>query len=328
MRPTPTTLALAAMLAAGTLLPAAAADCNGGPPCTTTLGNAQISVAPESTPGVADDGFGFHAKAVQVAGFTVPLNGGLTQWAVNGLNRVFAQTSFWRIGGDTREHSLASLGVASATVDDANQQVRVSYGQAGAGGTPISVNMIYTLQGPIPGRSSQVLRDVQIVNNTGAALDLSWFDYGDLDISATGFQDAFTTELHGGPGGTRVITQSDATGARGAVVSQWGSVQQDGVFLPSEPAGYAIDVFDGRLPQFGGRANLLDQLLDNGITQLTDVVTNAGSADLITAVQFDFGALRDQATLRQVMTAVPEPGSLPLVAAALLLGLRTLRRRR
>lgn len=165
-------------------------DCNQGPPCEMTLGNASISYAPESTPSVADDGFGFRAKSVfvQPANVLVPLNGGLTQWLIEGVNRSFAQTSFFRIGGDTREHALASLGANTATMDDATQEIRVSYCQAGAGGTPITVDMIYTLQG------------------------------------------------------------------------------------------------HGRLAQLGGSANLLEQLLDNNITDLNNTMTNASNADIIHGV--------------------------------------------
>lgn len=281
---------------------AAPVDCS---PCTVSDANGAIWVN-LSSPSVAVDGFGYNVK--------VP--GGLS-WSIDGKNILQSQSSFFRVNGAGSELPVSSLLLDTVTSDTSTNQIVLRTEDGGKG---IVVDAIYTLQPAIPGRASQILKDVRITNVSGSVMNLSWFEYFDFDLGSISIadDDSLTSMLHAG---TRTITQSNSRVGL-AVLSQWTMVTADGVFVFDQPVGYQLSAWRSN-PNFG-TPSLLEQLTDNSATTLTDSADSVGVAnDYLFGVEFDFSALAAGASVsfRSISTAmyVPEPGSVALVLGGLAL---------
>lgn len=257
-----------------------------------------------TTPGIVDDGFGYKQKTV----------GGLTDWKVNGTDYLFSQSSFYRIGSSGPEISPESnydLDDYSVVEDSGAGTITVKFDGNIA---PIKIEQIYTLQGAQggggPQRISQIIKDVKVTNKTGAAIDLAWFEYTDLDLSSSSL-DVLSSYLHAG---TRVIDQNDFYGSP-QVKTQAPSTNQDGNFIYTEPSAFELDSFGGKLVSNGGQPTLLDSLLDDMATNLTSSPDILFPNDSIFGLQYNFTDVNDFVTMRTVMTlqSVPEPSSLLLL---------------
>lgn len=284
---------------------AALVDCF---PCTVSDVNGSISVS-ETSPYVGKDGFGYNVK----------MPGGLS-WDVGGKNILQSQSSFFRVNGAGSETSVNALLWDTSQMNASTNRIVIHTENGGAG---IVVDTIYTLQPAIPGRVSQVLKDVKITNVSGAAMNLSWFEYFDFDLGSISVadDDSLTSTLHAG---TRVITQGNSRVGLG-VINQWMMVTEAGSFVFDQPVGYQLSAW--RSSPRSGSPSLLEQLVDGSLTTLTSSEDSVGQRnDYLFGVQFDFTGLAAGAavTFRSVSTAVPEPASVALA----LIGLALLPRRR
>lgn len=253
--------------------------------CTVSVPGASITVAAEASPGTFLDADGFVYKK----------QGGLAVWNVRGVNRAFAQGSFYRLGGQTRETDFVvspEFDAQNYCMDPAAQRIYATYD---GGTTPVKVEVVYTLLGKMPGRESLVLKDVRVTNKTASPFNLNWFDYTDFDLSSFGLTDAVSSHLHAGS--TRVITQ---TGAGLSILSQWPSTSQDGNFLFNQPAAFQVAVW-GAHPS----SNLLSSLQDNTITTLTSAPDRIDfQNDDVHAVEFRFSGVIDNVIMRMSSTAM------------------------
>lgn len=288
------TITMLATLASGTAR-AAPQACDGGV-CSVSAGASRIDYATVTAPRVSDDGFGFKRK----------LAGGLTGWQVEGSNRMFAQYSYFRIGNEPRQRSLADPAFeVSASADQDTGRIRAVYDSASLG---LRIELSYTLQTGVPGHKAQLLRDVRVSNRGGAPVDLSWFDYSDLDVDPSGVRDSLASRVE--PGG-RLIEQN-------GYQARWLNINQDGRVLSSVPAAYQLAVFGGRLVGNGGAPSLLDLLQDTGPLTLSSTPdTLAQPEDMTYAVQFNFRAVERAVVMRQQLSA-PDPAT--VLAPRLLIG--------
>lgn len=242
-------------------------------PCTVTVNDTSITYNPQITPGTFTGSDGFLYKSP----------GGLVTWYVKGANRVFAQGSFYRLGGATRESFPGSSpdepATITATADQSAATIDVTYEPEV---TPVKIEIKYILLPKIPGRESLVVRNVLVTNTSTTPVDMAWFDYSDFDLSPNGlYDDYIQSYLYAG---TRVITQY---GGGLYVMSQWIPTVQDGTYLYSQPAAFQLAPWASN-PR-AAYLNLLGNLLDNSITNLTSTPSLLnGYNDYTHAVQFNF----------------------------------------
>lgn len=280
---------------------AAPVDCAGGGQCVVSDVDGSINVVANS-PAITTDGFGFNVK-----------NAGGLSWNVNGTNILFSQSSFYRVNGAGQESPVGGLLWSTATEDSTEKQIRIRTEDGGQG---IVVDTLYTLQPASPGRTSQVLKDVQITNTSGSAMSLNWIEFFDFDLSGVAVEDddSLTSVLHAG---TRVITQGNSRIGR-SVTSQWTMVTADGTFVFDQPVGYQLSAW--RSNPNSGTPSLLESLFDGGVTNLGSTPDSlSGRNDYQYGVQFAFNDLAAGASVsfRNTMTAVPEPSSIALAVLAL-----------
>ncbi len=274
---------------------AAPVDCLGGG-CQVSDATGAIAVN-HGSPYITTDGFGYNV-----------LNQGGLSWQVGGQSVLFAQSSYFRIGGAGSETPLSALLWDSATADAASGTIRTVTEPGN-----IQVENIYNLQPAIPGRLSQVMKDTKVTNTSGGVIDLTWIEFFDFDLNGVPIEsdDALTSILHAG---TRVITQSNSqVGLR--AVNQWGMVTQNGLFVFDQPVGYALGSWRNN-PNVGS-PSLLETLVDGAVTNLTQSPDAVGRPnDYMFAVQFSFSGLGDgeSVTFRSLSTvSVPEPATLALL---------------
>jgi hypothetical protein len=117
---------------------------------------------------------------------------------VDETEEVFEEWFWYRLPGDSFEHSLDNLPLISARAG--GNQIQLSFA-----GPTLGVNVGYQLTGGAPGRgTASLLEYVMLTNLTNAPLPLTWFSETDFDLGGFGGADFAT----GGVGG---IVQTDGT---------------------------------------------------------------------------------------------------------------------
>ncbi len=216
---------------------------------------------------------------------------GMYTWTVDGVDQLYQQWFWWRIGDAGGEQGINAIGAPTISRPSANR-LSLLY----ANGI-FSVQVNYTLNGGAAGSGAASMgQTIRIVSYTNAPLSLHFFDYADFDLDNTiGGQDATISGLYQvvqnlGP---RLVTHTVSPGATHAEANSF--------------------------------ANTLNSLNDVNPTTLNDVMT-VGSTDATWAFQWDLNIAANGSQLFSMTYQVPEPtmfafGALGLLAWA------TLRRR-
>ena len=244
-----------------------APDSCDGAVCELTDQNSSVVVNGFATPKVIDDGDGFKEK----------VSGGLLQWEVDNLNLMFAHWHWFRVEGGTKEIAVGGIDHdydnSSFTQDPGTKQIVLKY--IGGLYSPIDIELDYTLHG---GQSASFTSSsdyqVKVTNRTASSLNVKWFVYNDLDLTTAGFEDQATSSPDG-----KSIRQTTCPRLQPRLIAT-------DVGL-SPPEAYTLDIFTGRLVQRGGRANVLDLLLDNSPTDLATFQgepAHHGRSDLCKAI--------------------------------------------
>lgn len=221
-----------------------------------------------------------------------PFRRGLNSWEVDGVDHVFQQWYWFRIG-ETPERSIDTIGDPSIAGQTDNS-VNVAYSNPA-----ISIDITFTLVGGTAGSGTADLGEiVRIVNRSNATLELHLFEYDDFDVSGT-FDDDVAVRLD-----SSSIRQSDS---------------RSRVTVGTVPAADHWQISE--IP------DLFDLLSDDFASNLGDGSTLGGPGDLAFAFQWDRTLAPGETFLmskNKLVTAVPEPASLIGVA----LGITALARRR
>jgi len=223
---------------------------------------------------------------------------GMHIWTVDGVDQMFQQWFWYRIGDLGGEHSIDDLSAAVSISSDVFNIIQITYSAGG-----LTIETTYTLHGAALGSNqSDVSEQVTVTNETGAALAFHFFQYSDFDLC-------------GNIGGQTVTFVNANT------VDQTGGGCNLSETVVTPPASHH---------QAGGFASLLNALEDGAPTLLND---NAGfgPGDATWAFEWDvnianhgsFQLSKD----KNLRAAIPEPASLLLFGTGLLGGLRKLRRR-
>ena len=238
-----------------------------------------------------------NAVAFTLADGNAVVNGtdtdGLTNWITDGIDDLFNQDYYWRIGNTSGEAQVGDIGPGVITQLAANI-VNVSYTHAA-----FRIDMYYSLIGGAAGSgTSDIGEIVRVTNLSNGALNFHLFEYDDFDINGSAGGD-FASSLN-----SSTIGQSD--GPRRVTV---------GATPP--PDSWQIAPFNG----------LLVSLNDATPTNLNNTGSGLGPDDLTFAMQWDrtiqAGGSFLMSKNKRVET-VPEPATM----AALGLGLAAMVRRR
>jgi hypothetical protein len=111
------------------------------------------------------------------------VSGSANSWTVEGLDQLFNQSYYYRIGSTGGENNLSSLTLSGSTLS-ANRFLELQYTGAG-----FIADFTYVLDGGANGSGvADLAQNVTITNTTSSALDLHFFQYNDFDLygSASG----------------------------------------------------------------------------------------------------------------------------------------------
>jgi hypothetical protein len=227
---------------------------------------------------------------------------GVHGWAVNGISHVRTQWFWTRVGNDGPEASIDALTETSRVVSDTNADGK-SDTLLLALADPLqrfSLELRWSLTGspfgPLTDPStSDLALELTLVNTSDSPIDISLFQYTDVDLFGSFVDDA---ALWSGAGPDRVLV-TDAT-----TLAEW---QSD--FSPS-PTAVEASLFDA----------LLASLNDGTATALSGAVSAAGDVTVAAAWQALLapGGSLSVSQAQQIRVApIPEPSLVMLLAGGL-----------
>lgn len=239
---------------------------------------------------------------------------GVSGWAVNGISHVRTQWFWVRVGDAGPETSIDALTETArlASDADADGQADTLFLALADPGARFTLELRWSLAGtpfaPITaGAASDLALELQLTNTSGGPLDVTLFQYTDVDLYNTFVDDSALWS--GGPGGPDTALVTDATG-----LAEWESV-----WTP-RPTAVEASLYDAALAS----------LLDGDPTTLTGALAAAGDVTVTAGWRVVLGAggsllvSQDQ----QIRVApIPEPSLALLVGGGLAI-LSASRRRR
>ncbi len=237
--------------------------------------------------------------------FTVdPLSSsGMNSWTVDGVNQLYQQWFWTRVGSTAGQQSLdaISVPVVSQGTGAFDNSLSLLYTQTGQ----FSVEIVYTLLGGNAGsHTADIAETIRINNLSQAALDFHFFQYSDFDLN--GVADDQTATM--GLGGNSVQQVGN------------GAVMSETVATPA-PTFHEIGIYASTLTS-----------LQSGFTYNLNGANSAGPGDVTWAFQWDKSIAPNGTFLiskdKNIAAAVPEPASILGLGTVLFLIGTKLRRKR
>ena len=125
----------------------------------------------------------------------------MTSWTVDGVNQLYQQWFWYRIGSSSQQYSIDSLGSPSI-VQSSSAEATISY----AGTNGLTIGVTYQLTGGAPGSGDADMGEsIDITNTSGSAQNVSFFQYsnftldnGQLGGDTVQFQNANAVDQYNG----------------------------------------------------------------------------------------------------------------------------------
>lgn len=222
---------------------------------------------------------------------------GVMDWFVDGVDILYQQWFWYRVGAAGGESSVDTLSALTTTLLDP-ATVKIAYSTA-----QLRVEILYGLFGGSPGsHESDLSEAVRITNLSGSSLDLHFFQYSNFDLAPDLVDNA---------------TLTPSFGHAHQVPVNGGMMLSETVATP-QPTHAEANYF----------ANTVNALNDGNPTTLNDVLT-AGPGNVTWAFEWDV-TLADGGTFivskdKRIAPVIPEPTTIGLLGAVLLFVARRLR---
>lgn len=222
-----------------------------------------------------------------------PAGAGMTQWTVDGVNRLNQHTFYYRVGSSGPERPIGTLNIASLAVNDilgdgTNQHLTVQYNNAGPGSATFGIRGDVLLMGGMAGSGASSLTEIVAIDNyTAAPLNFHLFRYSDFDLDPAASPDV-------------AMLQSDSS------IRQFNLASGVAVTSGVSSAGHW---------EMSGVPNLLNSLNDSLPTTLIDNPSFSGNASF--AFQWDITIAPRGSYIISTTTSIeqiPEPGILSIAA--------------
>ena len=229
---------------------------------------------------------------------------GMYTWEVDGVDHMFQQWFWVRVGDVGGELSFDELAmVGSPVLEDTNADQVIDAVTVNYTGVGLLFEVRFSVVGGAPGTGgSIVFETITITNALAESLDVRFFQYTDLDLN--GSEDGDTIEILGG--NTAVQSKSAFLVAETVVTRQ--------------PSHYQADDY------WGG---LVDDLGDDQPTTLNDFAGPIVGVDAVWAFEWDetIGP-GDSVVISKNKNIIPEPATLALMGGGLAIALATKKRKR
>ena len=223
---------------------------------------------------------------------------GLFNWSVDGVNQLFQQWFWYRVGSSGPESSIDTIAPVSATQSSASK-LTTTYANS-----TISVKTAYSLLAP--GNGTATLSElITVMNTSSLSQDYHFFQYSDFDLAGvTGGQNV---QFYNN--GSSTYYEVIQTGGTGSLVE---TAIAPGASSSEVQAGFFPGTLNG---------------LNDGLTTTLNNTLAAGPGDVTYAYEWD-ATLAPGASLQiSKLLTVPEPSSMALISSGMFV-LALLRRRR
>jgi len=230
---------------------------------------------------------------------------GMYSWTVDGIETLYEQWFWYRVGNAGGESSVDTLQLIGAqitgTILNPNSVLDIAYQ-----GNGFTIDLAYSLRGGAPNSNTGDIGEQITINVGASALDFHFFQYSDFDLNRNNLHDYVVIDptYH--------------------IVNQW--PEANGLMISETTVNQRPS--HGEANYF---ANTLASLQDGNPTTLNDVLT-AGPGDVTWAFEWDqaIGAGGSLVISKDKLLApnVPEPAAVTLLGGVLLLIARKLRTRK